>query len=342
MLKAVNYPTISEIQKLKDQSQGLRFAILDRDFENSKFVLDNNALHHKRYNPSLSKDSNGNIFCTVRTCNRFFTKFIPFVGPVENIQAHEGVSGIDFLRLSTDLVVIEEGVISPLGAGQNLEDVRPNLIDGTVHVLAGQIKVENEKMTCRVAKFSLQTGRGTMKLDRGRLLSRYGEFHKNWVWFEGTERIVTQVNPLLVLENSEAPPFYFDKFDFRGGSNFVHLGGEEWLGVVRKWQSMPALNQLYKHYFVKIDFQKNAVTISKPFSLTSHGISICNGLYLTEDHVFLSWGFYDRASYIAKWDIEVVSHLFDFSSPEPKIGNNISFISSDLRAAYKSYKLTRE
>ena len=339
LTKHINYPNLHNLKLMNEYVEGFHVPILDKVSPNLLMEFDNRGVNHRRYNPSILSVENNQIIVFLRKSNRYFYKFIPFLGPIENIQASESASAIDYLVLDYDLNIIREGQSSTMGLDPNIEDLRPNCIDQNFYGLGSFLEVKSDEPYARSVLVELGTFEGIKLNPNKKIYSLENQINKNFTWIQGSSQFITRIKPFQFGTDMTVNTGGFLDSDFRAGTNFVRLDSGRRIGIVRTSSKLPSLQQIYLHQFVILNDSTNKTQFSRKFSLTNHGISICNGLALTDDHVFLSWGYYDQKAFIAKWDRSIILDLFD--PVKAKRTNLLVFLYRDIAASVKAFKSTK-
>lgn len=194
-----------------------------------------------------------------------------------------------------------------------LEDVRLNMVDGTMLASATVRNIEPFDGACRIA---------TGYFDSIRCLpTTTGRHEKNWMpilgraeWLYSCHndgRVATvreQDEAWLVTNRAPAPRL---AAGFRGGSQLVPLGGGIWLALAHEVAEDEG-RRIYEHRFVSFDEAAGwaIVGVSLPFAfLEQRAIEFAAGLAMKGGRLVASFGVRDAEAWLVEMTVAEVTNL---------------------------------
>jgi hypothetical protein len=153
------------------------------------------------------------------------------------------------------------------------------------------------------------------------------DVEKNWVTTsDGSGDFDYIYNPVSVYKNGIGPVSVRDDSfgvrDVRGGTQLVPVGNGEYLSVIhevvvrevklyipRYFGYKNVKIRKYLHRFAKYSKTGKIIGLSDRFVFTGARIEFAAGLVLDKDHLYVSYGHQDVASYIAKIELKKVMEM---------------------------------
>lgn len=203
-----------------------------------------------------------------------------------------------------------------------LEDVRLNLIDGTLHASATIRNLAGLDGTCRIAATTIDRLRGkytTLHCPH----TPDGQHEKNWMpilgrraWLyaahkDGHVAIATPAGDSWQIDLHAASPH--KAAGFRGGSQLVPLGDGTHLAIVHEVASDDDGRRVYEHRFVRFDEPAgwSIVGLSPLFYFREHRtIEFCAGMDRKGDRLVATFGVRDREAWLVEMHLpEILATL---------------------------------
>lgn len=91
----------------------------------------------------------------------------------------------------------------------------------------------------------------------------------------------------------------------RGGSQLVHVGEDEWLGVGHEMRYLQG-KKFYWHTFFKVDGSGQLLARSQPMKIAKNGIEFAAGMAIDGDRVVISFGVDDAECKIGETSLEAL------------------------------------
>ena len=191
----------------------------------------------------------------------------------------------------------------------NFEDPRSFEIENELVLFGNYVKKypfeTDRKFICQVGFYNLTTKKFII-FDS----PNGNDIEKNWIPFKFGDNKITMVyesNPLTILE-IDISSLKFEKnvisreleFNFHGGSQFVKVGPEEYLRIVRYKFRFPKRGLVQLSFAMLHDEKLNIKFVSNPFIFRKFGFETCNGLSLHDDELIFTWGEDDEKIFIGK------------------------------------------
>ena len=191
----------------------------------------------------------------------------------------------------------------------NFEDPRSFEIENELVLFGNYVKKypygTDRKFICQVGFYDLATEKFTL-FDS----PKGNSIEKNWIPFNYNDNKITMIyesNPLTILV-IDVSSLKFEKkvisreleFNFHGGSQFVKVGPEEYLRIVRYKFRFPKRGLVQLSFAMIHDAKLNVKFVSNPFIFRKFGFETCNGLSLYADELTFTWGEDDEKMFIGK------------------------------------------
>lgn len=226
------------------------------------------------------------------------------ISPPKNL-----INGVCSFELDDSYTVKNFTVLIKPTVTPNFEDPRSFEIDNELVLFGNYVQKypfgADRKFICQVGFYNLANKRFIL-FDS----PNGNNIEKNWIPFKFTDNKITMVyesNPLTILV-IDISSLKFEKkvlsrdleFNFHGGSQFVKVGPEEYLRIVRYKFRFPKRGLVQLSFAMLHDEKLNVKFVSNPFIFRKFGFETCNGLALNNDELVFTWGEDDEKVFIGK------------------------------------------
>jgi hypothetical protein len=228
-----------------------------------------------------------------------------------SIPNEQPMSGVIDAAIEVESNTNAEWIWKPLES-ISLEDPRVFFDNGTKYFVCTQLQTDDEKRFYSSMMILSSSTNNLLPL----LIDNPRRFEKNWVPFKafsGKFVLLYRSIPFTLLtfsaesNHKKATVSILDNkhaLDYNGGTIFVELPNGNFLRIARFRYRFWKFGLIHLNYALLYDCNLKLLKESSPFIFRGLGFETCNGAWIEDSHLILSWTEDDKHSFIGKIEIE--------------------------------------